>query len=149
MEELSNLVASYIASNEKLNAIVQYTLTDPEAKILINRIRVLRMIINLIDNAYSACGNRDDARIDVIMDRPEELPGSVRIRILDNGDGISPEQVASVWHEGYSTGNSSGLGLAFVKKVVENHSGTIEIDSKVNEFTCVTIILTEASGYDD
>ena len=53
----------------------------------------------------------------------------------NNGRGISPDVIDKIFDIGYSGKQSTGLGLAFTKQVIENHQGTIRIDSKEGEYT--------------
>ncbi|MCL1819607.1 MAG: ATP-binding protein [Oscillospiraceae bacterium] len=63
-----------------------------------------------------------------------------RLTVSDTGSGISPEMLPRVFEHGVSGGNSTGLGLAVVKKVMELHEGTVNIESEVGKGTTVTLI---------
>ena len=74
--------------------------------------------------------------------------GFGRISIRDQGVGISDEDAKRIFDRFYrvdlsrtkATGGT-GLGLAIVKRIVEIHNGKIEIDSKINEGTEISIVL--------
>ena len=74
--------------------------------------------------------------------------GFGRISIRDEGVGISDEDAKRIFDRFYrvdlsrtkATGGT-GLGLAIVKRIVEIHNGRIEIDSKMNEGTEISIVL--------
>ena len=74
--------------------------------------------------------------------------GFGRISIRDEGVGISDEDAKRIFDRFYrvdlsrtkATGGT-GLGLAIVKRIVEIHNGKIEIDSKINEGTEISIVL--------
>ena len=74
--------------------------------------------------------------------------GFGRISIRDEGVGISDEDAKRIFDRFYrvdlsrtkATGGT-GLGLAIVKRIVEIHNGKIEIDSKMNEGTEISIVL--------
>lgn len=89
--------------------------------------RLRQVIHNLLQNAQ-------DTVIDVaepaIMVHTETVPGGVRFSVSDNGRGFS-EQVKTRVFEPYVTTKSrgTGLGLPIVKKIIEEHSGTIQIEN--------------------
>jgi signal transduction histidine kinase len=96
---------------------------------------------NLLTNAvkYSAPGTPVEFRL--------ERQGSRAIwRVRDRGIGIPEADVArlfSAFHRGGNVGHisGSGLGLVIVKRCVELHGGTIELQSKVGQGTTVTVSL--------
>ena len=74
--------------------------------------------------------------------------GFGRISIRDEGVGISDEDAKRIFDRFYRVDDSrtkatggTGLGLAIVKRIVEIHNGKIEIDSKMNEGTEISIVL--------
>jgi len=72
-------------------------------------------------------------------------PGDyVRVAVKDTGKGISEDDIEKVFDPFFTTnslGGSTGLGLAMVYGIIENHHGFISVESKVNEGTCFTILL--------
>ena len=111
----------------------------PEAIIRGNRIRLSRAVINLINNAYHAV-DKEGGKLTIQVQRAE---GGIQISVRDNGTGIKAEMMERIWELGYSGRQSTGLGLAFTKQVVENHGGTIEIESVEGEYTKAVIYLRE------
>ncbi len=66
----------------------------------------------------------------------------VTLTIRDNGSGISPEVMGSIFEPFHSTKKSgSGLGLLIVRRIIREHGGEIELDSQVGKGTTVTISL--------
>jgi signal transduction histidine kinase len=61
----------------------------------------------------------------------------VDIRFRDNGCGISTEKLKKIFTVFYSTKGSegTGLGLAVVHKIVNEHGGAVTVDSVLNEWT--------------
>ena len=80
-----------------------------------------------------------------ILLRVEAEDGAVRFTVADNGVGISPERQKSVWGRRTSGEGSSGLGLAFVRSIVDRLGGKVTLCSKVNEGTHITITIEEAA----
>ena len=68
--------------------------------------------------------------------------GGLRVEVLDTGTGISPSQLARLFHLFATTKpTGNGLGLAVAKKIVERHGGSIAAQSTPGEGSCFTIVL--------
>lgn len=68
--------------------------------------------------------------------------GDVVVEVRDTGRGIPPGELDRVFEPFYSTkdfGHGTGLGLSIVKRIVEEHQGTLEIESRVGVGTSVTL----------
>lgn len=117
---------------------------EPLPAVEVNKIKMSRAIVNLLENAMEAVGG-DDGRVGI---RVSARDGQAVIEITDNGSGIPPDQSQLVWEPGFSTKNSSGFGLPFVRETVETNGGTIAIDSAGGQGTRVIITLPEVTGND-
>jgi heavy metal sensor kinase len=91
-----------------------------------------RAMVNLLDNAIKY--SKDGGKIDVWIGAENS---TARVKIKDNGIGILPEDIPLIFDRLYrgdparSRGSGgSGLGLAFVKWIVEAHRGTIQVASQ-------------------
>lgn len=140
VETLLRQVASFAAVNERMAACIDWSLRCKEARVLVNRTRMVRAFMNVLDNAYAACCEKSPPQILV---RAERAGDRICITVADNGKGMSEEEKQTIWISGYSSKNSSGLGLPFVKSVVEKHGGTIGIESEVQKGTKVNVFLKE------
>ncbi|HPD01256.1 MAG TPA: ATP-binding protein, partial [Acetivibrio sp.] len=69
--------------------------------------------------------------------------------IRDNGVGIEEANLIKIWDVGYSTNNTSGLGLPFAKRIIEDNAGTIDIMSQKGSGTTVTIFLPSVECIED
>jgi nitrogen fixation/metabolism regulation signal transduction histidine kinase len=104
----------------------------------------LRQVIhNLLQNAQDALAGRREPRVIVATGNAD---GMVRLTVTDNGTGF-PEQVMKRAFEPYVTTKprGSGLGLAVVKKIVEEHGGTAAIANVEPHGARVTILLPAAA----
>ena len=115
-----------------LRVITQIEPDLPE--IYINKIRVSRAMINIVENAIRVPSLYPIKEIGINAKREADY---VCIEIIDNGTGISSEKLKEIWNMGYSDYNSTGLGLFFVKKIIEENGGTVTIQSVVGTGTTV------------
>ncbi len=104
----------------------------------VNKIRVSRALINILENAIIVPTKFPVKEIKVTL---YSINRGLVIEVKDNGVGIPKSQMNKIWEIGYSTKQTTGLGLAFVKKVIEDNGGTITINSMINRGTTVKILL--------
>jgi len=117
-------------------------LADDIPECLADAGQLKRVFINVLINSIEALDETDGARekrIEIQSDRCEK---GVRVVIEDTGVGIDRESLQKVFDPYYTTKtNGSGIGLAISRKIVEQHRGTVAIDSVPREGTRVTIVL--------
>jgi C4-dicarboxylate-specific signal transduction histidine kinase len=84
-----------------------------------------QLLLNLILNAADALADViDRPRELTIVSRPES--GGVRVEVKDNGVGIEPEKLASIFQPFYTTKTDGmGLGLSISRSIIENHGGQL------------------------
>lgn len=127
---------------EKRQLSLIYSLCPEDLIIKGDEESLRRVFINIIGNAtkYTPIGGQ--IRLDTELDAHY-----VRVKIADTGEGIPADKLSFIFEPFYRVkGNEdqhkgSGLGLAFCKKIVEAHAGSIEVKSKVGEGTVFTVIL--------
>ena len=92
--------------------------------------RLERAFYNLLLNAAEAVSARPegDGRVEVIVMDSEE---SIRIRIIDNGQGIRPEIQKAIFDPfvGFGKEHGTGLGLTIARKILQDHGGDVTIES--------------------
>jgi len=104
-------------------------------------VQIDQMITNLLINAHHAMQQSGELSIGVQCGDARDF---VDISIQDTGSGIAEENLDKVFEPFFTTkpeGKGTGLGLAVIKKIVDNHHGKIMIRSKVNQGTTVTVSL--------
>lgn len=111
---------------------------EPHANIYINKIRMTRAIINLIDNALDAIQDQENGKVTL---RSRILNDKAILEVEDNGCGISADKLTEIWEIGYSSKNHPGAGLDFVRQVAEGHGGSVNIQSEMGQGTKVWITL--------
>ncbi|MFO7580852.1 sensor histidine kinase [Nitrosomonas halophila] len=101
--------------------------------------RLRQVIHNLLQNAQDALAATENASITV---RTERKGNGIELSVIDNGKGFS-EQVEAHAFEPYVTTKpkGTGLGLPIVKKIIDEHGGTIQIDNIQPQGAKVAIIL--------
>jgi two-component system, NtrC family, sensor kinase len=102
-----------------------------------------QVLINLIMNAAEATQGKANGCVKV---RTSSTPGrdSLILEVVDNGDGIPPENIAKIYTPFFTTkgeGKGVGLGLAVVYGIVQAHGGDIELRSTVGEGTTFKVTL--------
>ncbi len=109
-----------------------------------DRVLLLDVVKNLIENGIKF-SNEGDKKVAVWA---ETQDGLVAIHVKDRGPGIPPEEQDKIFDKFYQiethfTGQVEGwgLGLPFVKKVVERHGGSLRLHSKLGAGTTVTVKL--------
>ena len=95
-----------------------------------DRVRILEVIQNLLDNAAKFMGDQPNPRIEIGA-RGEGDDAVFFVR--DNGLGIDPrhhERIFGLFDKLDSAGEGTGVGLALVKRIVELHGGRIWVESE-------------------
>lgn len=109
-----------------------------------------RVLINVVINSIEALEEITDTegrRIDIMTDLEA---GKIRIDVNDTGPGIGPEKIEKVFDPYFSTKtHGSGIGLSISRKIVEQHEGTIGIESSPGKGTRVTILLPQYMNDED
>jgi len=111
------------------SSAVQFSVVLGEAlpPVLGDATQLRQIIHNLLRNAEDALEGREDGRVEVIT----ELAGRcARLRITDNGPGFPVELLPRIFEPYVTTkARGTGLGLPIVKKIVDEHQGSIEISN--------------------
>lgn len=121
-----------------------HNFSNEEQFVMIDLEQMKRVINNIISNSVKYMGERKGLiRIELFNDGDYAL-----MRISDNGKGISPEDLEHIFERFYRADSSrnskqggSGIGLAIVKKVIEEHGGMIWAESKEGLGTTMNIKL--------
>jgi len=97
--------------------------------IMANEKSLHRSILNLLTNAIDACEKKGS--VIKLTASSDKRNSSVVIAVSDSGKGISSEEREKLFQPFYSKkAKGTGLGLAITKKVVEEHNGTIKVESE-------------------
>jgi signal transduction histidine kinase len=93
-----------------------------------------QVVVNLLANAIQAMRPIETPRRLTITTRLERAPARICVEVADSGPGIPPEVQARIFEPFFTTkpqGEGTGLGLSLCRRTLEEHGGTITIESEV------------------
>jgi signal transduction histidine kinase len=137
---LRDVIKSVGAMSAEHGVELQADVCDDSCTLLGDAVQINRAIQNVVINAVQACTeNKGSVKITCT-----EKDFYVDLRVEDNGAGMTKEQMAKIFDPYFTTkqGKSgTGLGLYITKKVVEDHAGSIKVDSTPNVGTTFVVRL--------
>ncbi|NMF58854.1 response regulator [Pseudanabaena yagii] len=120
----------------------------------LDEVRIKQVLVHLLHNAIKFTPSGGSITIEItqftsdLSDQKSLRDGFVRIAIIDTGIGISPENIQKLFQPFVQIDSNfnrkyegTGLGLAFVKQVVELHGGNVSVASEIHKGSCFTIDL--------
>ena len=124
---------------------------EDDLEIRADRMHLANIVCNLLENAIKYSREAVTIRIDYRM----REDGMVQITVADNGIGIAKADQRYVFDKFYRSESAKdkaipgiGLGLSYVKLLVEAHGGSISLDSTEGEGTTFTIVIPQRDGED-
>lgn len=120
---------------------LQKSLTLGETEVMVDEDEIRQVLVNLMENACQAMTSGGTLFVGTKAYEVSGIPG-VQIDIGDSGCGIPQEHLSKIFAPFFTTkSRGTGLGLAVVKKIIERHRGTIDVQSRVGEGTTFSIRL--------
>jgi nitrogen fixation/metabolism regulation signal transduction histidine kinase len=128
---------SYLYSGQDIEIKKNYPKKIKEIKLDENKFR--QVLINIFDNSKAAIENIKNPKIVITVKYDKDF---ITLKFKDNGIGI-PKEIIDKIYEPYVTSKKTGtgLGLAIVNKIIEEHSGKIEINNTKPNGVCILITL--------
>lgn len=140
-EVIQNVLENYQLQLKEKEADVQLLLNAKNDMISADEVHFTNLVSNLIDNAIKY--SNDQLRITIST---HSTKNHVIVRVADNGIGMSKESVKRIFEKFYRahTGNlhnvkGFGLGMSYVKTVIDAHKGKIKVESTPGKGTSFTV----------
>ncbi|WNS79616.1 ATP-binding protein [Domibacillus sp. DTU_2020_1001157_1_SI_ALB_TIR_016] len=107
--------------------------------------QIIQVLMNLVQNAIEAT---TDPAQEIVISLKNTNKNSLLIEVTDKGSGISKERLKRLFEPFYTTKEKgTGLGLMMCRRIIENHNGTIKINSQLGEGTTVRITLPKSFNH--
>lgn len=142
-ELISSALQNFELQVKKRGGNIDWLPSAQISTVRVDEVHFTNVISNLLDNALKYCTEIPEIKL-----KTRNSKDKIVITVIDNGIGISKENQKRIFEKFYrvSTGNvhnvkGFGLGLSYVKKVVEIHNGTIQIRSGLKKGTEFDIII--------
>jgi signal transduction histidine kinase len=144
VEELSNSLEfiNYHLRSHKIRVVTDFAGKLPS--VLADRQQLRQLFLNLLTNSSDAMPEGGTLTVRARYHRLGPGAPAVLIEFSDDGIGIDPADMAKLWEPFFTTkpeGSGTGLGLSICRRTVEEHRGTIGIESQPGQGTTVRIVL--------
>ena len=139
IDELFSLLQENINSIQKpLRRLKILWQNKSMKKLLIDVDRILRALVNLVDNAIKFCSKDSIINISAI-----ECGDYVRLNVQDNGTGMTAETRQHIFEPFFTQSRrmGNGLGMYIVKTITEAHKGWVEVNSTLGKGTTISLYL--------
>jgi len=143
---LVGIVSTFALKVEKYGGTIDIDLCAEDSTVLADEMHLTNVLFNLLDNAVKY--RKQDVPLE-LMARTRNDNNKLYISIEDNGIGVKKEHLKKIFDRFYRipTGNvhdvkGFGLGLAYVRKIIEDHGGTIRAEQQSDGITGTKFIIT-------
>jgi PAS domain S-box-containing protein len=140
LEDLIRESLQVLAEPMKQKAIqVEFHPSANLGPIQADRDQLKQVMLNMIQNAVEAMSMGGDLCLTIEGETHERVPG-LRLKVQDNGKGISPSALPRIFEPFFTTGKhrGTGLGLAICRNIIESHGGEIYAESQSDIGTTIT-----------
>jgi two-component system sensor histidine kinase AtoS len=139
LEGMLDNVISRVSTTDRDVIITKIILGGDNFILSVDAGKILQVFDNILQNSIDALKGKKHKSIKVFLEAGTK---QVRVTLVDNGCGIAKEAMEKIFTPFYtSKQEGTGFGLAICYKIIENHGGKIEVQSKENYYTKVKITL--------
>ena len=140
---LHSMLSRLRPTMEYLGITLEAEISDNLPFCRIDALKLKQALLNLLKNAMEAVASPGGK----ITLRAVPVPHGVQIAIIDNGCGITSEQMKTIFSPFVTfKENGTGLGLAITRQIIEAHGGSIQVKSTPDQGTCFEIFIPECAG---
>ncbi len=145
LSELVNIVCDEQSIVAQSNITLNQNIAD-NIKITANQTMIIRLISNLLSNAYRY--GKEHGNINVVL---SENATEIILSVQDDGIGIADEHIDKIWQRFYQVDNartgdrsgSMGLGLSMVLEIAKIHKAKVTVNSEIQKGSIFTIIFSK------
>ena len=141
LNEIVNDVLDLLRPQLTANKVeARLSLHEPAAYAMLDESSIRGALMNLMLNAIEAM--REGGTLSITIDQTAE---SLRLEIADTGHGIGEEESKKIFEPFYTTKEQGlGLGMPYARKIIEQHGGTIALNTRPGDGTTISITLPAA-----
>ncbi len=128
---------------ENLNGELSLSLNAEQTNLLVDRVHIVNVVNNLLDNAIKYCKAAPKIKVSTSVKEND-----FQLFVQDFGKGIKPEEMDMIFEKFYRSSQGDlhdvkgfGLGLSYVKMIVDLHGGNVDVKSAKAEGTLFCISL--------
>jgi signal transduction histidine kinase len=128
------------AKDKSFNARLATDFDQAIGKVDIVPQEIGRVVLNLINNAFYAVGEKNKQNIQgyepMVTVTTKRLSGKVELAVVDNGNGIPQKVLDKIFQPFFTTkptGQGTGLGLSLTYDIIKAHGGEIKVNTKEGE----------------
>ncbi len=128
------------ADNQQVQ--LKLTMINPELSWPVDGDLLQQVLLNLMQNSLAATSAGGEIEVGA-----EQRGESLHLWVADTGCGLSVEDQAKMFDPFFTTRKEgTGLGLAMVQQIVEQHNGRVTVETQSGQGTCITLILPKQRG---
>ncbi|MEW6042651.1 MAG: ATP-binding protein [Thermoproteota archaeon] len=132
-----NSILSAVVGRLKIPQTVEIELPKKDVAVVVDVANLEIVFVNLITNAMQAMNNVGKIKIEA-----HQTDKNTVIKVNDNGPGIPMENLSLIFEPLFTTKQTgTGLGLVSCKTIIEQHGGTIDVESSLGKGATFTVTL--------
>jgi two-component system phosphate regulon sensor histidine kinase PhoR len=142
-EVITSAIENFSIQVRSRNGKISSALRAENYVLQADQVHITNVLSNLLDNAIKYCTRNPEIRIET-----EDKDGFLEVSVSDNGIGINKNEQKRIFEKFYRvpTGNvhtvkGFGLGLSYVKMIIEEHHGHVDLESELYEGSTFRIYL--------